>query len=159
MREDILPAALLCAMLGLLLGRVSWRTAALAGLALAATAGAVSPFAVPLEWRGAVVIGGWIETMLLAIGVYRAGPVGRWPAIIAALAAGLFVGATTSLAGRAGILVEALPWVLVWIPSGWLIARGWTIAVKVLASWLLAVALLSAGVVLVQPKAGGDHLD
>ena len=54
----------------------------------------------------------------------------------------------------------ALPWVLVTVPAAWLIAHGRGIAVKIVSSWLIAIALLSAALPLTPtPGYEPDHLE
>lgn len=161
MTDQVTPAMTLCAMLGLLLGWTPWRIAAAAVLTLALTAAGVAAFAVPLEWRSAVAIGCWVGAAAIVIAVYFELRLGWWSALVAAAAAGLLVAAATSLAGRAMVLAETLPWVLLCGPAALLRWRGWTLATKVVASWAMAIAVLSTGVAVVRPEAAaaGDHLD
>lgn len=160
MREEALPALLLCAIFGLALGFASRRVALGAVTALAGAAFALSTLVLPFEWRTSIVIGCWAATIAAAILIYRAHPL-KWPAaMVGAVVAGMLVGGLTAATGRAMILTTALPWLLIALPAGWL--AGWrkAIVIKVLASWGLAVATLSTGVVLSQgADSASDHLE
>lgn len=160
MRDGAFPAMLLSLMLGLTLAFAARRTVAIACLLLAAAALATSLFALPLEWRGAMAIGCWSETVLLAILVFSGRPLPAPLAAVAATIAGCFVGAVASQLARPFVIVEALLCTLILLPAAWLVRRRWSIAVKVLASWLLAVAVLAGGTTIATgPTAGSDHLD
>lgn len=161
MRDGALPAMLLCLALGLLLAQASGRGRAAAAVALIMVAVPIGGLAWPIAWQGLLLLSCWGMTLLLIGGVYVARAVPVSVAVAAALLGGVLAGAITSEVGRVGVLVVALLCVLVAWPGAWLIRRQQAIVVKVLASWLLAVAMLSAGVTLASrdANAGADHLD
>jgi hypothetical protein len=66
----------------------------------------------------------------------------------------------SSVAGDVRALGISLPFVLVLIPGSVVVARGWEIGVKVLASWLTAVAIL-ATMLSLTPTPGyvPDHME
>jgi hypothetical protein len=75
--------------------------------------------------------------------------------------AGLWVGAIIAVAGTRMDLAKALPLVLICLPAAWLIGRRLQIAIKVVASWLIAVSLLGAALPATTPTPGyaGDHME
>jgi hypothetical protein len=78
----------------------------------------------------------------------------------AAANVGLWAGATTSVAGGLLDLAIALPLVLAWLPGRYIVERGWEIALKVLSSWLTAVAILALMVSLTPtPGYEPDHME
>lgn len=160
MRDGVLPAAVLCAALGLWLGFAPRRAIPPAVLALVVAAAAASVFPPPIAWRGAVVVGCFGLALLAAAAVHLPRGPGFGPAVASAAAAGVLAGAAVALAGRPVELLKVLPPVLLCLPAGWLVARRRALPVKILASWLAAVALLSAGLTAAQgPTSGADHVD
>jgi glucan phosphoethanolaminetransferase (alkaline phosphatase superfamily) len=67
----------------------------------------------------------------------------RW-ALVLSLNAGVWSGAVVALAGSRLDLLKALPCVLVFLPAAWIVGRRAPIVVKVVSSWLIAVAVLAA---------------
>lgn len=160
MRDGALPAIALCLALGLALSHSSWRAWLTSGAALTVAAVTTSVFAVPLEWQQLVVLGCWAGCLLCCGAVYLGRPASPLVAGLVAAAAGMLIGALTSEIGQARTLVLALPWLAVFVPGAWLVRQRYAIVVKVLTSWLLAVAILSAGLTVVAgPTAGADHLE
>ena len=84
------------------------------------------------------------------------------PALFLAAAAnvGLWAGLVTSVAGKSRDLAIALPCVLLLFVGRPIVERGWGIGVKVVASWLTAVAIL-ATMVSLTPTPGyvQDHME
>jgi hypothetical protein len=75
--------------------------------------------------------------------------------------AGIWAGAVTALSGPRSNLVKTLPCVLALLPAAFIIRRRAPIVVKVVASWLVAVAVL-AGTLQLLPVTPGylpDHLE
>ncbi|MBC7506267.1 MAG: hypothetical protein H7267_11170 [Sandarakinorhabdus sp.] len=73
---------------------------------------------------------------------------------------GLWAGAVTAIAGTPQDLARALPVALLAWPAGWLVTHRAGIAVKVLASWLIAVAILVAALPIVPtPGYMQDHME
>jgi hypothetical protein len=160
MRGGFLPPAILCAVLGLVLAFLPLRRALpAAGLsgAVALAAFTIDP---PAEWMDALFVGCWLSVIASALLVVRPE---RWPAALffaAAVNAGLWAGAVTSVAGRGRDLAIALPCLLLLGPGRLVVARGWDIALKVLASWLTAVAILATMVSLTPtPGYTSDHME
>jgi len=156
-----LPPALLCAALGVALSFAAWRSV-IVGLALvtvSAVAGAFAPL--PESWRELVLVGCWLTVAAVAALVHLPSGVGLPLASVAALLAGGFAGAAVAAAGAPLDLSIALPCALLCLPGRWLVVRGRGIVVKVLSSWLIAVAVLAAALSLAVPTAGyePDHME
>lgn len=151
-------AAALCAATGLALSFDRRRHAAAALVVLVASAAVAS--VTPLPWAaGSVRLGAWIAAAATAVTVHL--PRRRFAlALLLGADAGLWTGAAASIDGAFPLLPEAAPWALLCLPGGWLAARRWGVAVKVAASWLLAVAVLAAALPLApRPSPTADHLD
>ncbi len=117
---------------------IAWRPRAEEG-AFALLWGCVIASAASVHWRGGV-------PALVAVGL--------------GLATGLAAGAVVAIAGSPRDLALALPLVLLWFPGAWANARGYGIAPKVLASWLIAIAVLAAALPLVPtPGYVPDHME
>ncbi len=160
MRDGALPAVLLCLAFGMAICRQQRHNIALALIILAIGAAATSALVFPDELAAPTAIASAALTVLFVIAVYS----GRalHPALAAALgvAAGALIGALTSFTGQASLLLFALPATLVAFPAAWLAHTGRAIALKVIASWILAVSLLSICLTFAQGvSAGSDHLD
>ena len=162
MRDAALPAALLCAAVGLALAFGTRRTWAfgLGGLLAAAVAASALPW--PGAWENMLFLGCWISVLLTAATVHLPGGVG--PRLAAGLGAnaGIWAGALVAIAGDPADLFLALPWSLLCLPAALLQARFRAgVALKVLASWLAAVALLAAALSVspVTPGYEPDHME
>ena len=78
-----------------------------------------------------------------------------------AIDVGIWGGAVIAVAGKPLDLALSAPWLLLALPGGWLVRTKRQIAVKVLASWLIAVSLLVATLQITTPTPGyvQDHMD
>ncbi len=160
MRGSALPAGLLCAALGLLLAFAPRRSVAPALLLLAATATVVSLMPVKDSWIEIAFFGCWASVILIASALHLPRGVPFWLTLALALDAGLWGGAVIAGEGARDDLLLALPPVLVFLPGRFAVARGWAIAVKVVSSWLVAVALLAALLpTAATPGYVADHMD
>ena len=58
-------------------------------------------------------------------------------------------------------VLQALPFVLIFLPASWVVARTTSIPVKVVSSWVIAVAVLAATLQLLPVTPGylPDHLE
>lgn len=147
--NTLLAAALPMAALGLLLGYLPARQAmlAVAALALGAVIGLALTTIVP--WYQGI----YGVSLLLCGHVYL--PSTRSWTSLTSLAAGVAAGLAAS--GPAELAMAALA-LLFALPAGWAIRRGWDVAVKVAASWLVATALLAAALPMVTtPGYVADH--
>lgn len=165
MRGGALPPALLCAALGFALAFAPRRAVLPSLLALIAAAAVVVWRGIAPAWQDTAFAGCWISVILAAASVHL--PSGLHPRaalvlpLILALNAGIWAGAVISVAGAPLDLVKSLPWALLCLPGAWLVGSGRRIAVKVVASWLIAVAVLAASLPLTTPTPGymPDHMD
>ncbi|MEO6359189.1 MAG: hypothetical protein ABIO43_01270 [Sphingomicrobium sp.] len=160
MRGGFLPPAILCAALGLALAFVPFRRALIAAAVMAVVILAIFAAGVPTAWIEVIFVGCWLSVIACALLLIR--PQHLPPALyfVAAANAGLWAGAVTSVAGHGWDLAIALPCVLLFVPGRWIVARGWGIGLKVLASWLTAVAILATMVSLTPtPGYESDHME
>ena len=160
MNGGIVPALMLCATVGILLSFASQRVAwfGLAGMVVAALI--VSLIALPAGLTDPIFIGLWLTVILSAGLTYLPIAVARRCAIPLATVAGIWVGALASLSGRKDDLVLALPLGLLSLPGRWIVARGFGLGVKIVASWMIAIATLSIFVSLTPtPGYKPDHME
>ncbi len=161
MRGGALPPALLFAALGLALSFAPRRTIALAAvLAILAAIGA-SFLRVATSWEDPIFLGCWIGVAIAAASVHIPGGVRQAWAVILALNSGLWAGAVIAAAAPKHDLLIAPLAVLVCVPGAWLVATGRGIAVKVAASWLIAIGVLSLCLQFAPTTPGykPDHMD
>lgn len=160
MRGGSLPPALLSAALGLALAYVPPRTRYAGLLALWIVAPLSVLVSLGPHWEEAVFLACWAGVILAAASVHLPSGLNTGAAIGLALAIAVLAGCVTAITGSVPTLLMALPWVLVTIPAAWLIAQGRGIAVKIVSSWLIAIALLSAALPLAPiPGYEPDHLE
>jgi len=160
-RGGALPPALLCAALGFALAFAPRRAILPSLLALATCACAVVWRGLDASWRDGAFIGCWISVIAAAAAVHLPRGVPIWLAVALGLNAGAWAGAVIAVAGAPVDLARSLPAALLCLPGAWLVATGRRIALKVAASWLIAVALLAASLPLITPTPGyvPDHMD
>jgi hypothetical protein len=161
MRGGALPPSLLAAALGFALGFAP-RRIALPGLAVfAGLGGACSLMRVPAHWTDPIFYLCWASVIVTALAVHLPKGVGVKTALVLSINAGLWAGAVIAVAGTPVDVAKALPWALICLPAGWLAAHRLQIAIKVVASWLVAVAVLAATLPTTTPTPGymGDHLE
>jgi hypothetical protein len=130
-------------------------------VALFASLGALIFLPVPEIWLEGVFLGCWISVIVTAANVnFVRGP-SQWVAVALSLNAGLWASAVISLSGSRIDLLEALPCVLIFFPASWVVARYGSIPVKVVSSWIIAVAILAATLQLLPVTPGylPDHIE
>lgn len=155
----LVPLYLLSATIGLMLSFVPGRGAwvAVAALALSAVLG----FAVPLGLSSRVIFTAlWLTVIVVAALVYF--PVARWSAaaLLLCIIAGFWLGASAALSPQRGALALGLIPVLIIIPGKWLTRTKFDIIIKVVASWMIAIASLSLFVSLIPtPGYEPDHME
>lgn len=160
MRGGALPPALICTALAFALAFAP-RRALPPALALL-LAGAAVGLALPLlpAWQDEIFFGCWASVVVAALAVHLRGGVGTPLALVLAGNAGLWAGAVVAVAGTPGDLVRAVPFALLALPARWLIDHRGAIAVKVVSSWLIAVAILAATLPAVPtPGYMPDHME
>ena len=159
MNGGILPMILLCATLGLALAPASRRAAwfGFTGLVVGALV-AVSP-SLPQNLFAAVTAGLWLSLIGTAAFAFLAqGSTDRWR-VAAGINAGLWTGAFASLSGQHAALLLAVPLGLIFLLGRWFVDRGYPIVVKVVASWMIAIASLAIFVSLLPtPGYRPDHM-
>jgi hypothetical protein len=161
LRGGALPPALLSTALGLALAFTPCRVWALNLIAFSAMALALA--LAPLS-RGAleyVFFGCWASIAATAATVHlKAGLPPRW-ALALSLNAGSWSGAVIALAGSRLDLLKSLPFVLMLIPAALIVGWRAPIVVKVVASWLIATAILAAALQFLPVTPGylQDHLE
>lgn len=168
MNADTLAPSLLCAAHGLAMGfapararRMGMAFTAVAAIAVAA----IGAYVIRPAWVAMAAGQGaqacWFGVAVCAAGVYLPAGVVRRIAPLLAVGVGLCCGIAMSWQGDAVGLLRAWPWLLLSCPAAWLIDRGAAIAVKVVCSWLLAVAVLAATLAWlpVTPGYVPDHLE
>jgi hypothetical protein len=106
-------------------------------------------------------IGCWITLIASALCVHLAQGLGAYGAIVLSLNAGLWSGCVIALSGTPRDLWYALPGILVCWPAAWIARTRGAIVIKVISSWLIAVAILSATLQLLPVTPGylADHLE
>jgi len=160
MRGGALPPALLFVALVFALAFVP-RRAVLPALVIAGLVALAAVFVpLPHSWTEVLFAGCWVSIILTSALVHLPSRLGLYPALLVAGNAGLWAGATIAVAGAPVDLARALPVVLLVLPSRWLIGRRAGVAVKVAASWLIAVAILAATLPIVPtPGYVADHME
>lgn len=159
MRDTVLPVALLAAALGLALsftGEKPARNAALSAMVLAVFV-TVIPFGVVPETFAFTMI--CVSVIALSASVHL--PLLQTPRILLGLAcnAGIWAGTVTHVSGNSeGLMALAL--VPLFIPGRLIVLRGWGIGIKVVCSWLIAIAALEIGLLFVPtPGYAPDHME
>jgi hypothetical protein len=161
LRGGALPPALVSAALGLALAfapRRVW-TLSLVTLTVTTTSFANSP--VPQAWLDCVFLGCWVSVGASAATVHLPRGLSTCAAFGLSLNAGFWSGAVIALAGSRLDLLKALPCVLVLFPAALIISLRAPIVVKVVSSWLIAMAVLAATLQFLPVTPGylQDHLD
>ena len=161
MTGGALAAALLCAAFGLALAfapRSAWGPGL---LALAVSAAAVAFLPLAEGWRAPVLLGCWASVVIAAAVIHIPRGLPFAAALVLAVNTGVWSGAVIAVTGEGLDLLKALPWSLLCFPAAELVSRKLSIAPKVLASWLAAVALLAATLPMmpVTPGYEPDHMD
>jgi len=161
MRGGALPPAVLCAALGFALAFAPRRVVLPCVLALTAVAALVVWLGVGASWRDTAFTGCWISVVLVAGSVHLPRGLPAWLALALAVNVGVWVGAVIAVAGAPLDLAKSVPCVLLCLPGAWLVATHRPIALKVAASWLIAVAVLIATLPVTTPTPGymPDHMD
>ena len=159
MNGGLVPFLLLSATIGLMLAFVPRRSAllALAAFGVAALLG----WAIPLGLSSQIVFTAlWLSAIVAAILVFV--PVARWSpaALPLCFNAGFWLGACAALTGNFGGLALGFLPALVAVPANWLTQPKFDIVLKVVASWMIAIASLSLFVSLIPtPGYKPDHME
>lgn len=161
MRGGVVPPALLFLALGLALAFSTRRAWAPSLLALLATLAAGALVHVPQTWIEGVFFLCWISAMVTAASVHLRDGLKVWAAVALSVNAALWTSAVVSLSGSKLDLLKALPCVLIVLPATWVVGRYGSIPVKVVSSWVVAVAILAATLQLLPVTPGylPDHME
>ena len=161
MRGGTTPPALLFAALGLELAFAPREARAPSLLALLLTLVALLFLPIPHAWLEGVFLACWISVIATAASVHLTRKLSASAALVLSINAGIWADAVTRLSGSPLDLLEALPWVLTLWPASWVMSRYGTIPIKVVSSWLVAIAALAAVLQLlpVTPGYMPDHLE
>ena len=161
MRGGALPPALLCTALGLGLASADRKAVLLELVLLVVMACAIALTPVPGTWADTIFLGCWTSTIASAAIVHGPRTLKGEEGFALALNAGVWTGAVIALAPSKVELLEALPLALCAWPAAWARRRGQAIALKVVASWVIAVAVLGAALQFLPVTPGylPDHMD
>ena len=161
MRGGALPPALLFTALGLAVAFAPRRAWAPSLMTLISTVVALEFASIPRSWLDGTFLACWLSVSTTAAAVHLPQGIRLWGALLLSLNAGLWSSAVIALSGSPLDLLKAMPCVLIFVPASWVIGRGASIAVKVVSSWLIAVAILAATLQFlpVTPGYMPDHLD
>ena len=119
-----------------------------------------SEITLPVPWLEGIFLFCWVTVIVAAACVHLPGGISRSVAFGLGLLTGAAAGAVTGIAGRAPDVALASPALLLVLPAAWLVASGRQIAIKVVASWLIAIALLAAALPLTPtPGYVPDHME
>lgn len=160
MNGGFLPFVFLGLTLGMALTGAPLTTAARAWAAAMIVALGVSFAPIPRDWAIAVEVGLWITTVLTAATIYLPQPwTSRlvWPI---AVNAGLWLGATAAVATTRPALLAAIPTSLIFLLISRLGLQKSQVAMKVAASWMIAIGSLTVIVSMVStPGYKRDHME
>ena len=160
MNGGLVPSLVLCATIGLLLSFASLRAAWIGFAGLATISVFASLLALPTSLTNAIFVGLWLNIILTAVMTYLPRDLARRWAIPLATVGGIWVGALASVTDRKNDLVLVLPVTLLWLPGRWVVARGYGLGVKIVASWMIAISSLSLFVSLTPtPGYDPDHME
>lgn len=140
----MLPPALLCAALGLVLAFAPpparlWALLAALGTMAAFSLLRMAPLGIEI-----VFLGCWLSVIATAAAVHLAGALGVRSLLLLSVNAGFWSSAVVTAAGVPLDLVKASASLLLVVPASWLVARRASVAVAVVSSWLIAIAALAA---------------
>ena len=160
MRDGLLPSAMLCVALALALGFVPTRIWGIAVAALLFGCAAALLLPVTPDHADAIFLGCWVSTVVLAGCVHLPRGMNRATAVVLGLNAGVWACLVARVGGGAANLLVAVPLVLLCVPARWLALTGRGIALKVAASWLLAIGVMEM-VLMLTPTPGykPDHME
>lgn len=160
MRGGTLPAALIFAALGFALSFAPRRIRAPALLAGAIAAVVLAHVPIDVSRAEYIYLACWASVIVAAASVHLPGGLPGRAAVVLALACGAAAGAVVALAGGLHDLAFAALAALVIVPAIWLVSSGRGIAVKVVTSWLIAIAMLAAALPLTPtPGYAPDHME
>jgi hypothetical protein len=160
MRLGVVPAALLFVALGLALAFAARSARVASLLALVATLAVFTFVPVPHAWLERVFLGCWIAVIATAACVHLR-RLGLFAALVLSVDAGIWASVVISLSGSRLDLLKALPCWLIIVPAAWVVRRYDSVPVKVVSSWVIAVAVLAITLQLLPVTPGylPDHME
>lgn len=160
MNGGLLPLMLIGATLGLALACAPHRTAVISFAALTGAALLMTFLPLPPGVSDLVFAGFWLSLIATAALTFFADRFTRLLMVPAVLNAGAWAGALAAISDRRGDLLVALLSAMLFLPARWFVLRGHQIVIRVVASWLIAIASLSM-IVSVMPTPGYklDHME
>ena len=160
MRGGVVPPALLFAALACALAFAprGQRWPALIAAVVAAFAAAQLPL--PGKWVEGIFLGLWASIVVTAALVHFPRRLRGAAPLVLGINAGLWAGATIAIAGTLLDLAKAVPWLALVVPGAWLAGTARGVAVKVVSSWLIAIAVLAAVLPIVPtPGYAPNHME
>jgi hypothetical protein len=160
MNAGFLPLALLCAAFGFALAKTPVKVATMAIIALIAASSLSFAIVPPASWETPAMLVLWISAAVTAGLAYLPRGLNSFSAFLVSINAGLWVGLVAHSAGGGGGMAAAWPLALLFLPAAWLLEKQLGVAVKIAASWIVAVSIL-AGMVAISPVPGyaPDHME
>ena len=161
MKAGAAPAALLFLAVGLALAFAPRSARAPSLLALLAALGGVTLARAPQAWLPGIFLGCWLAVIATAASVHLERGLGQFGALVLCIDAGMWAGAVLSLSGSRLDLLKALPCLLIVLPASWVVRRHDSVPVKVVSSWVIAVAVLAITLQLLPVTPGylPDHME
>lgn len=160
MNGGILPIALMFFATALALAFAPRRSAWIGIAALAVSALLFSVMPIPRSATDIIFIGLWVSIIATAGTCYSNRSLSnRWIGVLA-INNGVWTGALAARSGMHAGLVLAMPIALFALPGQWIAARSFGIVLKVVASWVIAIASLAIFVSLTPtPGYKPDHME
>lgn len=160
MRNAALPAALVAASLGLALASASWRTLV---MSVAVFVAAGTAFALLPTWapEDIAFFACFAIVLLCGVAVVRSEPIVSHRHVVLAAASGVSTGTAIATSGMPrDLIMTALP-VLLAFPAHLVVELRKGIVLKVFASWLAAVSILAATLIVapITPGYAPDHIE
>ena len=160
MNNGILPLLLLGVTLGLALSTVAAAAAWRGWIAAAVVALATSFVPIAREQLIAVEVALWASVVGTAVLAYLPERIAARAILPLAINAGAWLGGVAAASAMRPAMLAGLVVALVFVPIQALASRGSTIAVKVVASWMIAIGTLAIFVSMVPtPGYKQDHME
>jgi hypothetical protein len=125
------------------------------------TAGVFTFVPTPGAWLDGVFLACWVAVVATAATVLLVRRLGLLAALLLSIDAGVWASAVLSPSGSRLDVLMALPCLLVVLPASWVARRYASTPVKVVSSWIIAVAVLAITVQLLPVTPGylPDHME
>jgi hypothetical protein len=116
---------------------------------------------VPQTWLEGVFFACWVSVIITAASVHLGRGLRTWAAVALSINAAVWASAVVSLSGTRLDLLKALTCVLIMLPAARVVSSYASTPVKVVSSWVIAVAILAATLQLIPVTPGylPDHLE